>query len=139
MTQNTHVVVWLQVRQIDCVTVKGSNQPLGLFCYDLDIEAAKAAVAELAASQDGELSRTTDQQQAAEGSSAARSVGSGSAVGTGLMASAVRNSLAVLPDAAGAARSSVVVAAGHGARASELVGAGVDEAEVGITSQGSSQ
>ncbi len=31
--------VLLQVRQIDCVTVKGSNQPIGLFTYDLDAEA----------------------------------------------------------------------------------------------------
>ncbi len=29
----------LQIRQIDCVTVKGSTQPLGLFTYDIDLEA----------------------------------------------------------------------------------------------------
>jgi hypothetical protein len=33
------------VRQLDCVTVKGSNQPVGLFTYDLDTHAA-AAVAD---------------------------------------------------------------------------------------------
>ena len=26
------------VRQVDCVTVKGSNKPIGLFTYDVDVE-----------------------------------------------------------------------------------------------------
>lgn len=26
------------VRQIDCVTVKGSNKPVGLYTYDVDVE-----------------------------------------------------------------------------------------------------
>lgn len=42
-----------QVRQIDCVTVKGSNQPLGLFCYDLDLAAAQSELAMLAAAGAG--------------------------------------------------------------------------------------
>lgn len=29
----------LQLRQIDCVTVKGSTQPMGLFTYDICLEA----------------------------------------------------------------------------------------------------
>lgn len=35
----------VQVRQIDCVTVKGSNHPVGLFTYDIDLQAAAEAVA----------------------------------------------------------------------------------------------
>lgn len=130
-----HMLI-LQVRQIDCVTVKGSNQPMGLFCYDLDLEAAKAAAAELAAPHDealyGPSTSTGDQarQQSTNGSTSGRHAASSSALGAGLVPQAVRNSLAVLPDAAGAARSSVVVAAGHSTRASELAGHGIDEAEV---------
>jgi hypothetical protein len=26
------------VRQVDCVTVKGSNKPVGLFTYDVDVD-----------------------------------------------------------------------------------------------------
>lgn len=32
----------MQVRQVDRVTVKGSNHPMGLYTYDLDLEAASA-------------------------------------------------------------------------------------------------
>ena len=26
------------VRQVDCVTVKGSNKPVGLYTYDVDVD-----------------------------------------------------------------------------------------------------
>lgn len=32
--------VRFRVRQIDCVTVKGSNQPMEIYSYDIDLEAA---------------------------------------------------------------------------------------------------
>eukprot|EP00879_Flechtneria_rotunda_P028035 GHRR01030109.1.p1 GENE.GHRR01030109.1~~GHRR01030109.1.p1 ORF type:complete len:200 (+),score=69.83 GHRR01030109.1:78-677(+) len=102
----------LQVRQIDCVTVKGSNQPLGLFCYDLDLEAAKVQVMQLAA-QHRRDSNDSDRADA------------------GLLSVSVRNNLAGIPDAASAARSSVVVTPGQAAlAAADEEGAGVDEAEL---------
>ena len=65
--------LWLfvapQVRQVDCVTVKGSNQPLGLFCYDLDLAAAEAELAELAAATAGGTASSSGSASGALGSS----------------------------------------------------------------------
>jgi hypothetical protein len=138
-----------QVRQIDCVTVKGSCQPLGLFCYDLDLAAAEVQLAAL--NEHGVPSATSSCPGGAcvnSHTSSARSLLSpttaGDAVSTLQQDSGgsstnssmntvgrVRHSLAVMPGAASAARSSVVVSAGHTSRGHEEQGhAGVDPAEV---------
>jgi hypothetical protein len=119
-----------QVRQVDCVTVKGSNQPLGLFAYDLDLTAAQAAVAAMAAAAGG---GSSSQERRLTRNSSGASAGSAGAAATGVsgLLPAVRHSLAVLPGAAGAARSSVVVSsASQGWGGGDDEGAGVDEAEV---------
>lgn len=138
-------IVALQVRQIDCVTVKGSNQPLGLFCYDLDLAAASSQLAALAAAAGGAAvhssssgARMSGRVSAARGLQAAAAAEAGGDVGQkegansagGLPAvGRIRHSLAVLPDDASAARSSVVLSAGHNSwRAEEQ--SGPDPAEV---------
>lgn len=100
--------------------MKGSNQPLGLFCYDLDLSAARAAAEALAASQ-GVAGSTSLGNAGVPGADSSTAT-------SGLVPQAVRNSLARLPGAAVAARSSVVVAGGHSTSANELQG--VDPAEV---------
>jgi hypothetical protein len=43
LTPDMMIIHAVQVRQIDCVMVKGSKVPMGLFTYDLDMEAAIAS------------------------------------------------------------------------------------------------
>lgn len=123
------------MRQIDCVTVKGSNQPLGLFCYDLDMEAARAAIRALAETHRAEQAALIDVDMSGQhyGASATCRAPSGSARGSAVMSPPLRHSLAALPGAAGAARSSVVVSGGHTGRGDDEGGADVDEAEVSGT------
>jgi hypothetical protein len=144
-----------QVRQVDCVTVKGSCQPLGLFCYDLDLTAAER---ELAALNEHGMPCTTSCPGgtcvSSSHTSSARSLLSPAAAGDTVSllqqnsggsstnssmnaVGRVRHSLAVMPDAASAARSSVVVSAGHTSRGHEEQGQGrPDPAEVSCNCHG---
>ena len=36
-----------RVRQVDCVTVKGSNQPMGMFTYDIALDGVAEGVIQL--------------------------------------------------------------------------------------------
>jgi hypothetical protein len=120
--------------------VKGSNQPLGLFAYDLDLTAAQAAVAAMAAAAGcGNTSNTPGSSSACQerrlsrnSSSGASASSSGAAAAGGVSGRlpAVRHSLAVLPGAAGAARSSVVVSSASQGWGADDEAAGPDQAEV---------
>jgi hypothetical protein len=99
--------------------VKGSNQPLGLYCYDLDLEAAEAALKRLSAAEASD----------GEGCPGVRGPSLKPCGNSTALLPGVRHSLAVLPDAASAARSSVV--SKPSIHHSMDDSSGTDEAEVG--------
>lgn len=130
--------------------MKGSCQPLGLYCYDLDLTAAERELSGL-----NEHGMPATHSSCPGGACSSSNISSGKSLlspavagdvgslsqqdGGGNSSSnttmnavgRVRHSLAVLPDAASAARSSVVVLAGHASRGQEDRGSGgVDPAEV---------
>lgn len=107
-----------RVRQVDCVTVKGSTQPMGLYTYDLDVDLAAKMLMQLriAGAAGGRCSTDNIGVHAAID----KDSGAGGTLPPG------RTSLAVLPGAAGAARSSVVMLP----TANEGGGAESDDAEV---------